>query len=109
MKLKNMSKRIVFFVTVSVIGIVLSLGACDGSSPGARMLSGKGINSVYSHGEAFHGVTEVSTFPDPSGRLAIKFVVKGEPYWCFAAGCIRGQNSANVSDSSGSSTTRSAE
>ena len=52
MKLKNMSKKIVFLFFVSVIGMILSLGACDGSSPGARMFSGKGKGqSIYAHGQ----------------------------------------------------------
>ena len=90
MKLKNVLKKFMFIVLGLMVSVILSLGACDGSSAGARMLSGQGSQSVYAHGETFHSVSELSSFPGPDGRLAIKFVYKGEPIWCFSAGCIRG-------------------
>ena len=88
-----------------MVGVILSLSACDGSSAGARMLSGQGSQSIYSHGQIFNNVSERTVFPGPDGRLAIKFVYKGEPMWCFSAGCIRG--GANIAGSD--MTTRSAE
>ena len=90
MKLKNILKKFMFLVMGLVVIVIVTLSACDGGSAGARMLSGQGSQSVYAHGETFHSVSELSSFPGPDGRLAIKFVYKGEPIWCFSAGCIRG-------------------
>jgi len=105
MKIKNISKKFMFLVSGFVVITILSLSACDGSSAGARMLSGQGSRSIYSHGQTFNNVSEVSSFPGPDGQLAIKFVYKGEPIWCFSAGCIRGGVNIAGSDM----TTRSAE
>ena len=90
MKLKNILKKFMFLVMGLVVSVIVTLSACDGSSAGARMLSGQGSQSIYSHGQIFNNVSEMSSFPGPDGRLAIKFVYKGEPMWCFSAGCIRG-------------------
>ena len=107
MKLKNISKKIVDLYFGIVMGIILSLGACDGSSPGARMFSGKGKGqSIYAHGQAFHNVQELRSFPGPDGQFAIQFADKGEPVWCFAAGCIVG---GAVGGTDMGATTRSAE
>ena len=105
MKLKNVLKKFMFIVLGLMVGVILSLSACDGSSAGARMLSGQGSQSIYSHGQIFNNVSERTVFPGPDGRLAIKFVYKGEPMWCFSAGCIRGGSAVAGSDM----TTRSAE
>ena len=105
MKLKNILKKFMFLVMGLVVSVIVTLSACDGSSAGARMLSGQGSRSVYSHGQTFNNVSEVSSFPGPDGQLAIKFVYKGEPIWCFSAGCIRGGVNIAGSDM----TTRSAE
>ena len=40
MKLKNVLKKFMFIVLGLMVSVILSLGACDGSSAGARMLSG---------------------------------------------------------------------
>ena len=107
MKLKNMSKKIVFLFFVSVIGMILSLGACDGSSPGARMFAGKGKGQdIYAHGQAWHNVQELRSFPGPDGQHSIQFANKGEPVWCFAAGCVVG---GAVGGTDMGATTRSAE
>ena len=98
MKIKNNSKKFMFLVSGFVVITILSLSACGGNAPGARLLSGSGSKSVYSHGEIFNNVSEVSSFPGPDGRLAIRFVYKGEPMWCFAAGCIRGGSNVAGSD-----------
>ena len=105
MKLKNISKKFMFIVLGLMVSMILSLSACDGSSAGARMLSGQGSQSIYSHGQIFNNVSEMTSFPGPDGRLAMKFVAKGEPVWCFAAGCIRGGSAVAGSDM----TTRSSE
>ena len=97
MRIKNISKKFIFIVFGFVVGMILSLSACDGSAPGSRLLSGQGSQSIYSHGQTFHNVSEMTSFPGPDGRLAMKFVYKGEPIWCFSAGCIRG--GANIAGS----------
>ena len=105
MKLKNILKKFMFLVMGLVVSVIVTLSACDGGSAGARMLSGQGSRSVYSHGQTFNNVSEVSSFPGPDGRLALRFVYKGEALWCFSAGCIRGGVNIAGSDM----TTRSAE
>ena len=90
MKIKNISKKFMFLVSGFVVITILLLSACDGSSPGAKLLSGSGGQTIYAHGQIFNNVSEMTSFPGPDGRLAMKFVAKGEPVWCFAAGCIRG-------------------
>ena len=107
MRLKNKSKKITFLVSGIVAGIILTLGACSGDSAGARLLSGGNKQSIYSHGQVWHGVTEVKSFPGPAGQLAIQFAHKGTPHWCFAAGCLVG--GASVSGTDMSARTRSAE
>ena len=107
MKLKNTSRKFMFLIIATVVGIILSLSACDGSSPGARLLSGGNKQSIHAHGQEWHGVTETSSFPGPDGQLAIRFVHKGRPYWCFPAGCISGGSPVNGADMS--ATTRSGE
>ena len=107
MKLKNTSRKFMFLIIVTVVGIILSLSACDGSSPGAQLLSGGNKTSIYAHGQVWHGVTESSTFPGPDGQLAIRFVHKGKPHWCFSAGCLAGGNRVDGTDMS--ATTRSGE
>ena len=107
MRLKNKSKKIIFLVSGIVAGIILTLGACSGESAGARLLSGGNKQSIYSHGQVWHGVTEVKSFPGPDGQLAIQFAHKGTPHWCFSAGCLAG--GANVSGTDVGATTRSAE
>ena len=97
MRIKNISKKFIFIVFGFVVGMILSLSACDGSAPGSRLLSGQGNRSIYAHGQTFHNVSEMTSFPGPDGRLAMKFVYKGEPIWCFSAGCIRG--GANIAGS----------
>ena len=96
MKIKNMSKKLIFIVLGLMVGMILLLSACGGSAPGSRLLSGQGSNSIYAHGQTFNNVREISTFPDPAGQLGLRFVHKGEPHWCFVAGCIRGMNSADI-------------
>ena len=107
MRLKNKSKKIIFLVSGIVAGIILTLGACSGESAGARLLSGGNKQSIYSHGQVWHGVTEVKYFPGPDGQLAIQFAHKGTAHWCFAAGCLAG--GASVSGTDMSARTRSAE
>ena len=107
MRLKNKSKKIIFLVSGIVAGIILTLGACSGDSAGARLLSGGNKQSVYAHGQVWHGVTEMQSFPGPDGQLAIQFAHKGKPYWCFPAGCIAG--GAVGGTDMGAATTRSAE
>jgi hypothetical protein len=104
MNRQNTLKKLILFLAFGIAGVVISaMSGCDGSSPGSRMLSGRGgSGSVYAHGEAFHNISEMSTFPDPTGHLAIKFVYKGEPHWCFASGCIRGTEVAGNDLRSGS-------
>jgi hypothetical protein len=105
MKLKNILKKFMFLVMGLVVIVIVTLSACDGGSAGARMLSGQGSRSVHSHGQTFNNVSELSSFPGPDGQLALRFVYKGEPIWCFSAGCIRGGGNIAGSDM----TTRSAE
>ena len=107
MRFKEGSKRIVFLTFGIMAAIILTLGGCGGDSAGARLLSGGNKQSVYAHGQVWHGVTEMQSFPGPDGRLAIQFAHKGKPYWCFSAGCIAG--GANVSGTDVGATTRSAE
>ena len=77
MKLKNILKKFMFLVMGLVVSVIVTLSACDGSSAGPRMLSRQGSRSVYSHGQTFNNVSEVSSFPGPDGRLALRFVYKG--------------------------------
>ena len=107
MRFKKGSKGIVFLTFGIMATIILTLGACGGDSAGARLLSGGNKQSVYAHGQVWHGVTEMQSFPGPDGRLAIQFAHKGTPHWCFSAGCISG--GANVSGTDVGATTRSAE
>ena len=107
MKLKNTSRKIMFLICGIIAGIILTLGACGGDSAGARLLSGGNKQSVYAHGQVWHGVTEMQSFPGPDGYLAIQFAHKGKPYWCFPAGCIAG--GSQVSGTDVGATTRSAE
>ncbi len=107
MKLKNTSRKIMFLICGIIAGIILTLGACAGDSAGARLLSGGNKQSVYAHGQAWHGVTETASFPGPDGKLAIRFVHKGKPHWCFSAGCLAGGHRVDGTDMS--ATTRSGE
>ena len=100
MRIKNISKKFIFIVFGFVVGMIFLLSACEGNAPGSRLLSGSGSRSVYSHGQIFNNISEMTSFPGPDGRLALRFVYKGEPIWCFAAGCIRGGSNVAGSDMS---------